>query len=145
MIFSARFDRLEGVRRVTSEAPPPEPEELTVKFKWAAIVLILIIAVIHLVEAPGQREDAVYKELLFFLAAAGGLVAAAGIWREIRLSWLLGVLVAAGTLIGYFWSRTIGLPGLPVDHNYFEPLGVVSVIAEIAFLVLGGWRASIAR
>lgn len=112
------------------------------KSKWAGIALIVIVALVHLIQGPSQREDAVYKEILFFLAAAGGFVAALGIWRAIRFSWLLGVLVAAGTLMGYFWSRTIGLPGLPVDTDYFEPLGVVSVIAEASFLVLSALRAT---
>ena len=113
--------------------------------KWAGIALILIIALIHLVEAPSQRDDAVYKEVLFFLAAVGGFIAAVGMWRAIQFSWLLGTLVAAGTLVGYFWSRTIGLPGLPADHDFFEPLGVVSVIAEVCFLVVVILRAQADR
>jgi hypothetical protein len=111
-------------------------------WKWAGIGLILIIAVIHLFEAPDQFGDATYKGIFFLLAAAGGAVAALGMWRDVPYSWLLGTLVAAGTLIGYFWSRTIGLPGLPVDHDYFELPGVVSVIAEICFLAVAARQAS---
>ena len=51
----------------------------------------------------------------------------------------LGALVAAGAVAGYIMSRTIGLPGLPVDDEWFEPLGVLSVIAEAGFVAVWLW------
>ncbi len=99
----------------------------------AGIALLALIGLIHLIEAPDQFSDATYKGLLFLANAAGCVVALAGVWRRERWGWGLGALIAAATVIGYVWSRTIGLPGLPVDPDIFEPLGVVSVIAELAF------------
>ncbi|MCX6048966.1 MAG: hypothetical protein NT075_28025 [Chloroflexi bacterium] len=40
-------------------------------------------------------------------------------------------------------SRTVGLPGLLVDDEWFEPIGGLSVIAEVGLLSSGSslWRA----
>jgi hypothetical protein len=102
--------------------------------RFIGVALLLVIAAIHLGEAPAQFNDATYKGLLFLAATAGGILAAMGIWRRTPLSWALGFLVAAGTLFSYVWSRTVGLPGLPVDPDIFEPPGVASVVAEVLFL-----------
>jgi hypothetical protein len=104
--------------------------------KWAAIALIAIIGAIHLVEAPDQFGDATYKGLLFLASGAGAAVALLAIWRDMRLGWWLGAFIAAATAVGYVWSRTIGLPGLPVDPNIFEPMGIVSVVCEVAYLAV---------
>ena len=49
-------------------------------------------------------------------------------------------LVAAGAFVGYVVSRTIGLPGLGVDDAWFEPLGVLSLVAEALFVGLYWFR-----
>jgi hypothetical protein len=116
------------------------PMRMNRSSKWIAIGLILVIGIIHFVEAPDQFDDATDKGLLFLANGAGALIAAVGIWRDFRWGWLLGVLVAGGAAIAYIISRTVGLPGLPVDPAWFEPLGVVSVIAEVLFLALAGMR-----
>lgn len=36
----------------------------------------------------------------------------------------------------YTISRTVGLPGLEVDDEWFEPIGVVSLIVEGLFVLL---------
>ncbi len=104
--------------------------------KYAGDALLALIGLIHLLEAPDQFNDATYKGLLFLANAGVCAVALAGLWRSERWGWALGALIAAATAAGYVWSRTVGLPGLPADPNIFEPLGVVSVIAELAFLGL---------
>jgi hypothetical protein len=104
--------------------------------KWAAVALLMLIGLIHLFEAPDQFGDARYKGILFLLDGAGCALAIVGVWRRERWGWLLGAAVAAGTAVGYVWSRSIGLPGLPVDPDLFEPLGVVSVAAEVLFTAL---------
>lgn len=103
---------------------------------WAGILLVLAVGLIHLVEAPENYEESAYKGILFFLNAAGALVAAAGIYRRSRLGWSLGLFIAAGSLVGYAISRTVGLPGLEVDDEWFEPIGVASMIAEGLFVLL---------
>lgn len=42
---------------------------------------------------------------------------------------------------GYFGSRTVGMPGLPVDPC-FEPLGVLSLSVEGLFVTLAPHHAS---
>lgn len=103
---------------------------------WTGIALIVATGLIHLVEGPENYEEAAYKGILFFMNAAGALVAAVGIFRGQRSwGWSLGALIAAGSLIGYAASRTIGLPGLEVDDEWFEPIGVASLIVEGLYLV----------
>jgi hypothetical protein len=78
-----------------------------------------------------------YKGLLFFLNAAGALVAARGIYRGATLwGWTLGVLISAGALTLYIVSHTIGLPGLAIDDEWFEPLGVASLLVEGLYVLV---------
>jgi hypothetical protein len=106
--------------------------------KWIAILAILAAGLIHLVEARDAFGDATYKGVLFVAHGIGAVVAAAGIYRDRRGSgWLLGLLLAAGAIVGYALSRTVGLPGLaPEPENWFEPAGVASLVAEGLFVVV---------
>jgi hypothetical protein len=102
----------------------------------AGVALILVTGAIHLIDAPSSFGDATYKGLLFLANGIAALVAAFGIYRGERTwGWGLGVLVASGALLGYVISRTVGLPGLPPDV-WLEPLGVLSLMVEAAFIVL---------
>ncbi|MBS1968112.1 MAG: hypothetical protein JST60_20435 [Chloroflexi bacterium SZAS-1] len=104
---------------------------------WFGIALILATGLVHLVEAPENLEEAFYKGVLFFLNAAGALIAAVGIYRGQRgWGWSLGSLIALGSIVGYVISRTVGLPGLEVDDEWFEPLGVASLLVEGVYLAL---------
>jgi uncharacterized membrane protein YfcA len=104
---------------------------------WVGIALVLATGLIHLIEAPENYEEVAYKGILFFLNAAGALIAAIGIYRGQRAwGWSLGLLVTVGSLIGYVISRTIGLPGVEVDDEWFEPLGVASLLVESLYVVI---------
>src|SRR5262249_61521368 len=88
---------------------------------WAGILLVLATGLIHGVEGPANYHEAAYKGILFFLNAAGALVAARGIYRGATLwGWTLGVLLSAGALILNIISHTIGLPGRAIDDQQFE-------------------------
>lgn len=103
---------------------------------WAGIVLIVITGVIHFVDAPDAFGEATYKGLLFVANGVGALISGVGIWRGARgWGWGLGLLVAAGAIVGYVISRTIGMPGLGVDP-WMEPLGVASLIVEGLFTLI---------
>ena len=98
---------------------------------WAGILLVLATGLMHGVEGPAHYHEATYEGLLFFLNAAGALVAARGIYRGAKLwGWTLGVLISAGALMLYIVSRMVGLPGLEIDDAWFEPLGVASLLVE---------------
>ena len=102
----------------------------------AGIALILVTGAIHFIDAPSSFGDATYKGLLFLANGIAAIVAAFGIYRgERSWGWGLGVLVAGGALVGYVVSRTVGLPGLAPDI-WLEPLGILSLLVEAAFIVL---------
>jgi hypothetical protein len=78
------------------------------------MVLILVIGLIHLIDAPGSFADATYKGILFLLVFLGGIVAAVGIYRQSwSYGWILGLIIAVSTFIGHVISRTVGLPQIP--------------------------------
>jgi hypothetical protein len=102
----------------------------------AGIALILVTGAIHFIDAPGSFSDATYKGVLFLANGIAAVVAACGILRGERTwGWGLGVLVAGGALVAYVISRTVGLPRLAPDV-WLEPLGILSLMVEAAFIVL---------
>lgn len=103
----------------------------------AAIALIVVTGLIHLVTAPDNFDEAAYKGILFVANGIAALIAAAGIYRGSKTwGWGLGLLVAGGAIVMYVISRTIGLPGLGVDDAWFEPIGVLSLLVEGTYVVL---------
>src|SRR2546428_12161744 len=104
---------------------------------WAGLMLELATGLIHVVEGPANYHEAAYKGLLFFLNAAGALMAARGIYRGAKLwGWTLGVLLSAGALMLYIVSHTIGLPGLEIDDEWLEPLGMASLLVEGLYVLV---------
>src|SRR5215208_4319429 len=102
----------------------------------AGISLIVVVGLIHLINSPGDLEEGSYTGLLYLANFLGALAAAVGIYRGERWGWALGLLVAAGAFAGYVVSRTVGLPGLPVEEEWLEPLGVLSLLVEALFVGL---------
>ena len=48
----------------------------------------------------------------------------------------MGLAVAAGAIVAYVLSRTVGLPQLPAEPDaWLEPAGVASLIAEALFII----------
>lgn len=97
--------------------------------------LILLVGLIHLVDAPGSMAESTLKGLFFYANFAGAALAAVGIWRDKTWGWTLGTLVAAGAFVGYMISRTVGIFGIPPDV-WLEPLGIASLIVEGLFVAL---------
>jgi len=101
-----------------------------------AIGLILVVGLIHLVDAPDNFGEAPYKGFLFVINGLGALLAAYGIYSQRKWGWWLGALVAGGAFVMYIISRTIGLPVIGVDDAWLEPMGILSLIVEAGFAVL---------
>jgi uncharacterized membrane protein YfcA len=102
----------------------------------AGISVIVIVGLIHLIDAPGDLQEAPYQGLLFLANFFGALMAAIGIYRGHSWGWSLGALLAGGAFVGYVVSRTVGLPGLPVEEEWLEPLGLLSLLVEGLFIGL---------
>jgi hypothetical protein len=106
--------------------------------KTLAMAAIVATGLIHLDLARVAYGAVHYLGVLFVAAGIGALVAAVGIYRnQAGWGWLLGLLVAAGTMLGYVLSRTVGLPGLSaMPGAWFDPLGVASLACEGLFILL---------
>jgi uncharacterized membrane protein YfcA len=102
----------------------------------AGISLIVIVGLIHLINSPEDLQEGSYTGVLYLANFAGALTAAIGIYRGRSWGWSLGALVSAGAFAGYVISRTVGLPGLGVEEEWLEPLGVLSLIVEALFVGL---------
>jgi uncharacterized membrane protein YfcA len=109
----------------------------------AGISLIVVVGLIHLINSPGDLEEGSYTGVLYLANFFGALAAAVGIYRGKRWGWHLGLLVAGGAFAGYVISRTVGLPGLPVETEWLEPLGALALLVEGLFV--GVYLAILAR
>lgn len=103
--------------------------------KWLGIRLIVITGIIHFIEAPEYFEEAAYMGGLFVLNGIGSLAAAFGIYKNQKWGWILGLLIALGSIVGYAISRTIGLPYIAVKE-WFEFIGILSLVVEALFSLL---------
>jgi uncharacterized membrane protein YfcA len=108
---------------------------LSAALKWGGVALIVVIGLVHLIDAPDSLEESTIKGVLFLTNFLGALAAAFGIYRNDSWGWVLGVIIAAGAFVGYIISRTIGMFGLPPDE-WLEPLGVLSLVVEALFVFL---------
>jgi len=110
--------------------------------RGVAIFLMIEIGLVHYFSSQHEFEEAWILGYLFIANFLGALMAAYGIYRQKRWGWVLGLFIALGSLVGYVWSRTTGLPLLPAEE-WLYPWGVTSVIAEGLFCLLallyGGW------
>jgi hypothetical protein len=105
--------------------------------RLAAIALIVVVGLIHLIGAPQHYRAATYVGVGFVANFIGALVAAVGIYRDAMWGWVLGALVAGGALVMYVVSRSVGLPGF--EHavgRWSGPLGILSVVVEALFLAV---------
>jgi hypothetical protein len=103
--------------------------------QWSGIVLILEIGLLHLMTAQSEYEEAVYMGYLFVGNFILALIAAYGIYRKQLWGWLVGLFVAAGSIAGYIWSRSLGMPGMEVEE-WLTPYGISAMTAEFVFVLL---------
>ena len=100
-----------------------------------AIFLIIEVGLTHYFSADHAFEEAWIEGYLFVANFLGALLAAYGIYRRKTWGWVLGFLVSGGSMLAYIWSRTSGLPGLPVEE-WIDPWGTTAFIVEGLFSLL---------
>jgi hypothetical protein len=112
---------------------------------WIAIVLVLETGLLHLMTAQSEYEEAAYMGYLFVGNFCIALLSAYGIYRRQLWGWLFGLFIAVGSIIGYAWSRTQGMPGMEVEE-WFTPYGIVAMAVEgifIALFLLRPWKMTV--
>lgn len=91
----------------------------------------------HIPVIPSHLREAPYIGVLFILLTVACLVLAALLtWHPDALSYAAAVIMTAAAITAYVLSRTVGLPMIEDDiGNWFEPLGIISVLTEAAALL----------
>jgi hypothetical protein len=103
--------------------------------QWFAILLIVQIGMLHIVTAQTEYDEAAYMGYLFAANFFGALIAAFGIYHKKLWGWVLGLVISIGSIAGYTWSRTLGMPSMNVEE-WFSPYGIVALSLEGAFILL---------
>ncbi len=108
--------------------------------QWLAIFLVLETGLLHLMTAQAEYEEAAYMGYLFVGNFLLALIAAYGIYRQQLWGWLAGLFLAAGSIAGYIWSRTSGMPGMEVEE-WLVPYGISALVVEGLFVLLFIFRS----
>ena len=111
--------------------------------KILAVLSLAAIIGIHWLDLPGKMSEVPYLGYGYIALMVGSVLAAFFIIKDDKQGWWLGTALAFGSILAYVLNRTVGLP-LAMDDigNWGETLGVYSLIAESAMLVLGIWVLS---
>jgi len=103
-----------------------------------AVVGLGGIALIHLLDAPGQFQSAPYLGWMYVALILGCVAVAAALIRESDApAWVAAGALALSVIVGYTISRTTGLPQDTGDiGNWGEPLGMASLFVEGSVVAL---------
>lgn len=102
---------------------------------WLGIVLILEAGLLHILRAQAEYEQVQYMGYLFAADFFGTLIAAWAIYHRQSWGWALGLAISIFSIGGFVWSRTVGIPGIPVQE-WLAPYEIVSAGTECAFIAL---------
>jgi hypothetical protein len=97
-----------------------------------AIVGLAGIALIHLLDAPGQFEGTPYLGWMYVALIVGCILVGGALVRSSDpRAWTAAGGLALSVIVGYTLSRTTGLPGSTDDiGNWGEQLGMASLFVE---------------
>jgi len=105
----------------------------------AGVFCLIGIAAAHLLDLPGHWQDAPYIAVLFGLLAAASLALAVLLARGVmpELAWPAAGALAGTALVGFVWSRTIGLPQIE-DHlgEWRDPVAIGALVFEVVLVGL---------
>jgi hypothetical protein len=106
--------------------------------RWALAGLAVISALAHLPLVGEHLYEAPYMgwEFIVFIVACL-LIAIAAATFDTAALYAVAAMTGGLAVAGYFVTRVIALPGLGHDvGDWFEPLGVVAVLAETAMVLV---------
>jgi hypothetical protein len=100
--------------------------------RWVAIVMLLGTAGTHIPLISDHLEEAPYVGVLFIALSVASVVLAVLLVRwDSALAWYASGAMTLLALVGFFASRTVGLPQISDDiGNWSEPLGYPAVAVE---------------
>lgn len=106
--------------------------------RWLVVAAITVAAAAHVPVIAPHLDEAPYMGVLFVLLTAACLAIGASIaLSDATRGYLAAIGVCGAAVVGYAATRLFAFPQLADDvGNWFEPLGVVSVLSETAVVVL---------
>ncbi|MGN6330410.1 MAG: hypothetical protein ACTHOD_02005 [Motilibacteraceae bacterium] len=101
--------------------------------RWLLAGAAAVAAAAHVPVIAPHLDEAPYMGVLFVvLTAACSVLAVAAVVRDARPVYALAALTCGLAVAGYAATRLVAFPELGDDvGNWLEPLGVVSVAAEL--------------
>lgn len=116
--------------------PPPGA------IRGVGALLALAVAAAHVADQGGVTAFTAPDWLGWayrLIEVSGVLVAGVLLWpRSGRLGWAAAALLSIGPFVGYFASRTVGVPGDPADvGNWADWVGTLALIVEAALVTIG--------
>ncbi len=105
----------------------------------AGVICLVGVAVTHLLDLSHKVEEAPYVAVLFGLVIVTSIALAVLLVRGYRLElvWAVAGLLSLAAILGYIYSRTIGLPQLD-DHvgHWRDSVGTASLVFEASLIGL---------
>ena len=125
--------------------PPITLSANTARLLGAAIVLA--IGLIHILDAASTYSSTRWIFWAYMaLIATSVPVALLLLHSASPLAWIAAAAIATGPLVGYLWSRAIGLPGdAPDIGNWLCTLGMAALFVETTLLGLSATRLMVER
>ena len=108
---------------------------------------VLGVGLIHILDAASTYHTTrwIFWTYIALIVATVPVALALLHWSS-PLAWAAAAGVAMGPLIGYLWSRGIGLPGDRADiGNWLCTLGMVALFVEASLLALSSTRIGFGR
>ena len=106
--------------------------------RWPLAGAAIVAAVAHIPVISPHLEEAPYMGVLFIVLTGACLILAAGaLVYDSPAVYAASALTCGSAVLGYAATRLIAFPMLADDvGNWYEPLGVVSVLSESAVVLL---------
>ena len=128
------------------EIEPPMPISANTA-RLLGAVIVLAIGLIHILDAASTYYSTRWLFWAYMaLIATSVPVALLLLHSASPLAWIAAAAIATGPLVGYLWSRAIGLPGdAPDIGNWLCTLGMAALFVETTLLGLSATRLMVER